>query len=316
MISIIIPVYNTGQLLQEAVQSILAQECTDSALPPIEIIVVDDHSNDTATQHILAELATRDPAHLRVITNSRGKGVASARNTGIEAARGQWIGFLDSDDLWLPNALATGWNAVRQHPEARWIASHFHMTPLDNVHPVQRRPLAERSPYLYALIGKDYEAGRVSCLKRPVTHFLKSCLIGIMTCLIRKDLLIEAGMFDESQQRAEDYLLWLRCALRADLYFAPADTGIYRIRSGSLTHTTAPPFAGEDTMLHRLRADPQYAPYRREIKERMVLVLDDHCYYYRSQRQRPEARRWAMRLLREAPLRARSWKQAIGAWFG
>ncbi|MEW9897221.1 glycosyltransferase [Chitinivorax sp. PXF-14] len=313
-VSIVIPVYNTGPLLLEAIESIVTQAPTELPLPVVEVIVVDDASGDANTQSILASLEARYPGVLRVLRNQRSKGVAGARNTAIEAARGQWIGFLDSDDLWLPNAMASLWQVVREHPQARWVAAHFLLTMLGSDAPPENKPLAERSPYLYSLLGSDYEAGRATCLKQPVSHFLKSCLIGIMTCLIRKELLIDAGLFDENQKRASDYMMWLRCALLSDLYYAPADTGIYRMRKGSLTRTSAPPLACEDSMLRKLLADPRYTPWNRQLRERLVLVLDDHCYYYRNAKHRSEARHWALKLLREAPLRARTWKQALGAW--
>ncbi|HEY8600249.1 MAG TPA: glycosyltransferase [Thermomicrobiales bacterium] len=92
-VSVIIPVYNGARYLTEAIESVLAQ--TD---PPLEIIVVDDGSTDGS-----AAIAAAFPAvHLISQPN---RGVATARNVGIAAARGELIAFLDQDDLWLPGKL-------------------------------------------------------------------------------------------------------------------------------------------------------------------------------------------------------------------
>jgi Glycosyltransferases involved in cell wall biogenesis len=94
-ISVIIPTYNYGRFLREAIDSALAQSYT-----PLEIIVVDDGSIDDTPQ-ILAEYGDR----IRAIRQDN-QGVGAARNTGIAAARGEYLAFLDSDDLWHPRKLA------------------------------------------------------------------------------------------------------------------------------------------------------------------------------------------------------------------
>ena len=96
-VSVVIPTYNRKEATIRAVQSAL-----DQTLPPAEIIVVDDHSSDPAPA---AELLALDP-RIRLITHTRNRGASAARNTGIDAASGNWIAFLDSDDLWFPHKLA------------------------------------------------------------------------------------------------------------------------------------------------------------------------------------------------------------------
>ncbi|MBY0386435.1 glycosyltransferase family 2 protein, partial [bacterium] len=91
VVSIIIPVFNRGPLLARALDSIEKQTFRD-----FEIIVVDDHSTEDLTSFISGRAF--------YLKNS-GKGVSSARNTGITAARGDFIAFLDSDDEWLPTKL-------------------------------------------------------------------------------------------------------------------------------------------------------------------------------------------------------------------
>jgi len=94
-VSVIIPTYNRAALVGEALASVQAQSFRD-----FEVLVVDDGSTD-ATPEVLA--AWRE---VRVLRHPRRRGVSAARNTGVAFARGEWLAFLDSDDLWLPAKLA------------------------------------------------------------------------------------------------------------------------------------------------------------------------------------------------------------------
>lgn len=95
-VSVIIPTYNRAQLVGHAVRSVLAQTYQD-----FELIVIDDASTDN-TQELVASF--KEP-RIRYIRHSQNGGVSAARNTGIEASRGEYIAFLDSDDKWLPEKL-------------------------------------------------------------------------------------------------------------------------------------------------------------------------------------------------------------------
>ncbi len=106
-VSVIIPTYNRAGLVQEAVASVLAQTWRD-----FEVLVVDDGGSD-GTDAALAPYASR----LRLLRRESRGGVSAARNTGIEAARGEWLAFLDSDDLWLPEKLARQMAYLAAHPD-------------------------------------------------------------------------------------------------------------------------------------------------------------------------------------------------------
>lgn len=100
LISIIIPTYNRAAYIGRAIRSVQAQSVSD-----FEIIVVDDRSSDN-TVEIVAALCAGD-ARLRWFQHPVNRGAQAARNTGIRAARGEWIAFLDSDDEWFPSSLET-----------------------------------------------------------------------------------------------------------------------------------------------------------------------------------------------------------------
>ena len=106
-LSVIIPTYNRAALAPEAVASVLAQTWRD-----FEVLVVDDASTD-GTAAALAAFGSR----IRLLRHAFRLGVAAARNLGICAARGQWLAFLDSDDLWRPEKLARQMAYLTAHPK-------------------------------------------------------------------------------------------------------------------------------------------------------------------------------------------------------
>ena len=105
MVSVIIPTFNRSRLVAEAVASALAQEAV-----ALEVIVVDDGSEDD-TPTVLTSLGVA----VRPVFQAHA-GVSAARNTGIRMARGEWLAFLDSDDLWLPQKLQKQLDFFRTHP--------------------------------------------------------------------------------------------------------------------------------------------------------------------------------------------------------
>ena len=120
-LSIVCPVYNTpAQLLIEAVASAFVQD----AYQECEVILVDDASTSQDTIGCLQslEVTYERIALVRLETN---RGPSSARASGIRAASGNWIGFLDSDDRWLPGALQQFRRAMEIAPEARWIVGYY-----------------------------------------------------------------------------------------------------------------------------------------------------------------------------------------------
>src|SRR5450759_3540061 len=111
LFSVIIPVYNRAHLVELAIGSVLRQTCQD-----FELIVVDDGSSDDSAE-VVRRLAPQ--AMVLTIQNS---GPAVARNHGIQAARGRFVAFLDSDDVWYDDALSNFQTAIEGSPEAVFIA--------------------------------------------------------------------------------------------------------------------------------------------------------------------------------------------------
>ena len=190
-VSVIIPTYNRAAAVQEAVASVLAQTCRD-----FELLVVDDGSTDGT-----AAALARCGGEIRVLRSPRRQGVSAARNAGIAAARGEWLAFLDSDDLWLPEKLARQMAFMSAHPglllsqtEEIWMRWGVKVNP-------------PRSH------GK--EGGRI------FLRSLERCLVSPSAVVLHRRLLEDHGGFDEDLPAAEDYDLWLRLSWRYEVGFLP-----------------------------------------------------------------------------------------------
>ncbi|MHC4881290.1 MAG: glycosyltransferase family 2 protein, partial [Planctomycetota bacterium] len=107
VVSVIIPSYNAKELLAEAIDSVLSQTLTD-----LEVVVIDDGSTDGTTEVVKAI----DDPRIRYFYKDNG-GVSSARNMGLDKAEGQYIAFLDSDDLYSPEYLKTMVTALEDNPD-------------------------------------------------------------------------------------------------------------------------------------------------------------------------------------------------------
>ncbi len=131
LLSIIIPVYNTKEYLEGCVRSVLENDCRDC-----ELILVNDGSTDGESPRLCDMLATENPGLVRVI-HQENQGLGGARNTGLEAARGEYVFFLDSDDKITPHALTVLKNAIEK-TRPHVVAFNFcsddglgHLTPMD-----------------------------------------------------------------------------------------------------------------------------------------------------------------------------------------
>ena len=178
-VSVIIPTYNRKNLLKRALHSVSSQ-----TFVPHEIIVVDDGSSD-GTKDWVQE---RFP-YVRYIYQDN-SGVSSARNVGIQEAKGSWIAFLDSDDEWMPNKLEQQKGVVNSFQKA-WLC---HTNEIWIRNGVRVNQMKKHQKYG----GNIFE------------NCLDICRISPSSALIKKEVFEMVGLFDESLKVCEDYDLWLR----------------------------------------------------------------------------------------------------------
>jgi len=231
-ISVIMPNYDCGDFLAEAVGSLERQK---GVLPgrDFELILADDGSRDARTLAILADLEKLE--WCRIVRTGGRRGAAHARNLAARSARGEWLAFLDSDDLWSDDSLAVRWDARMRFPDADCIATDYRefvsRSDIEQSGPGE----IEQNTRRRAPVAKAFDSGQAIRLERPIRSFIGAMPICTITVLLRRSVFDEQGGFDEQLPRAEDLHLWLRISANSDIVFVPAVTAYYRNRPGSLT---------------------------------------------------------------------------------
>ncbi|MFC6283196.1 MULTISPECIES: glycosyltransferase family 2 protein [Polaromonas] len=181
-ISVIVPTYNRANFIGDAIASVLSQSFSD-----FEVIVVDDGSTDQ-TGAIVAGFD--DPRVIYVHQSNRGR--SSARNHALSLARGRYLAFLDSDDMYMPGKLMLQVDYMDAHPDVGMIYTSAHCVDYSG------NPLNEN--YIASVSGRIYKS---IAFFRPVT-------ITLPTVMARRELFEKVGGFDEKMHRFEDTDMWRR----------------------------------------------------------------------------------------------------------
>lgn len=220
-VSVVIPAYNIGSFIARAIESVLAQ-----THQPDEIIVVDDGSTDGTAEEI-ANFGDK----VRYI-HQENSGPNTARNSGVEAASGRWIAFLDGDDEWLPGYLQAQIELLRLNPDLVWSTGNYFRCLCDQnlIEPHLQNEYVEK-----LLCNGNY-------FKDYLQAFIQDASGCTDTMIVRKDVIQEAGMFLESFKRAEDMDMWFRVAcLYPQVGFVAEPLAVYHlVRDGCLSRQHAP----------------------------------------------------------------------------
>lgn len=182
-VSTIIPTYNRAGWLEEAIRSVLDQTFYD-----LEVIVVDDASNDS-TAEIVRSITDGRVSYVRHDQNS---GAGAARNTGIRVAKGAYIAFQDSDDIWLPQKLEKQMNVIRNAPPEVGVV----YSRLLRVEGSKKTRIPSGNRRL-----------REGNLHRAL---LRDNFVGTPAVLARSECFAKAGLFSEDLPMLEDWELWIR----------------------------------------------------------------------------------------------------------
>ncbi|MBD3243330.1 MAG: glycosyltransferase [Chitinivibrionales bacterium] len=176
LISVVIPTYNRRSYITEAIDSVLAQTYDD-----YEVVVVDDGSTDGTRE------ALEQYAHAIRYVYQENAGCAAARNTGLEHARGRWIAFLDSDDVWLPDKLATQAADLQHFPAANAHALNAHIY----------RDHIGQTVDLFRYIGYEHHLQESpTFITRPLEQQLRYGFGWPQSVMTRRDVLVQAGPFN------------------------------------------------------------------------------------------------------------------------
>lgn len=186
-VSIILPVFNRAHLVAEAIKSVLIQ-----SFQSFELIIIDDGSTDATVEVI----NTFDDSRI-ILLRQKNCGRSVARNRGLAIARGRYIAFLDSDDVYLESKLELQVAYMDKHPDFGMIYTSAHC--IDS-----KGNLLDEQPYLAQDEGNIYKQ----------VAFFQPLTITLPTVMLRREVLDDVGGFDEAMERFEDTDLWRRIAKR------------------------------------------------------------------------------------------------------
>lgn len=210
-VSVVIPAWNVEAVLEKTLESVSAQTFRD-----FEVIVIDDGSDDDTPQ--ILEASARKWSWLRW-ERQINAGVASARSRGIELARGEWIAFLDADDLWLPEKLAFQIALIEQDPQLALVYCDV------------RNFSGERESKRSLFDERSHATGAV------LRELFMNNFVYTSTVLLKKSALVQVGGFNSRHQVNEDVDLWLRVAEHFNFGCVNEVLVKYRRAPGTLTRT-------------------------------------------------------------------------------
>jgi glycosyltransferase involved in cell wall biosynthesis len=242
--SVIIPTYNRLALVRAALESVFRQTFSD-----FEVIVIDDGSTD-GTGEMLGEYAGR----IRLLREANA-GPAAARNLGLAEAKGRYVAFLDSDDLWFPWALETYHALLEVHGWPSGLqAQDVHFNNAEEPRDIAREPIA-------ASLYTDYLASG-----REIRFF------GCSWWVVKAEVLRKVGGFDARFANVEDFDLRLRCATAPGfLVLHRPVTVAYRMHDNNLVKVCSDTWAGLELLLEKERAGA-YAGGEPRALERWRLI--------------------------------------------
>lgn len=252
-VSVIMPAYNTAAFIGEALDSVSAQTYAN-----FETIVINDGSPDTAELEKALDPYRRRMVYI-VQDNRR---AAGARNTGIRHARGEYLAFLDSDDWWSPENLATQMTFLEENPSVDMVyadAGFFAGSSCPGQTYMEACP--SKGPVTFESIVAEETQSCISCT------------------VARKQIIVKAGLFDESLPRCDDYDMWLRVAhCGGKIAYHHAVLGKIRMgRPGSLGLSDLRMIEAAAQILTKLEKTLPLSPETRSLVQRRIARHHAFC---------------------------------------
>ena len=262
-VSVIIPTFNRAAIVPKAITSVLSQSFRD-----FELIVVDDGSADE-TREVVEAIFKRSDGALSYLYKENG-GEASARNRGLAEARGEYVAFLDSDDVWLPNHLSECVNALDGNPSLGAVFTDHNITRGGNT-------LVRTT----ANVGASYRE-----LKRNLVT--RKLVLASDAVMIRRDVFSRLGGFDEDLEVGADWEMWARIAASYEIGYVPRRTVTVLQHADN---TSSQPHKIEVNVRKAIDRIMQYAgPDVLELKSKIIARShSDNAYFYSMNGDRSKA---------------------------
>lgn len=244
-ISVVMAAYNREDCIGASLESALAQTAK-----PAQILVVDDGSSDAT-----AAVAQSYPV---TVLRQQNAGVSAARNAAIRAATQPWIAFHDSDDLWLPDKLALQWEALKRCPDAGIAFCDF--SQFNDGGTVVHETLATYDSY--RTLARTKTAPDTYCCDRAslCQAFARSNFMVTSSVIVRRDLLLSVGLFDEALRHREDYELLLRLVAVTSAACVERPLVRFRLHTTSASKEWMPMLVARSLIADRILLQPERYP--------------------------------------------------------
>jgi glycosyltransferase involved in cell wall biosynthesis len=213
-ISVVCPTYNSEEFIIETLSTVLRQ-----TVPPFELIVSDDGSIDNTVSKVETFFKSCKDFHTHLIKNTH-KGPGATRNAGILEARGDWIAFIDSDDLWASNKIKNVMEVINKDKNYNFIFHNEDLLKLDGL----KVPFHDFAQFFRSDQSLSFQVW-------------KYCIFHTSTITCQKDLLLKSGLFDETLMSAQDWELWIKMSPEIKYFHIPQVLGTYVERSNNITNT-------------------------------------------------------------------------------
>jgi glycosyltransferase involved in cell wall biosynthesis len=277
-VSVVVPAHNSGRYIAAAVRSAL-----EVSAPDVEVLVIDDGSTDQT----VAEVRAIDDPRVTVISIAASGGPSRPRNIGIRQARAPYVSFLDSDDLLKAGKLAASVAALDRYPSAGFAFGDYEK--MDEDGNVFETSFSYGYPVFRALKSEPAGEGwRLIPQRELARGLLYENFIGTSGVVIRKDLAVTLGGFEEGLAFGEDSDFWFRLAHHCDALYSARVGHSYRVHSASLVRGR-PPIRNalfRIKVLRRERARWRDRAAHRQLDRRIAANLDVIGYQQRLQRHR------------------------------
>lgn len=272
-ISVIIPTYNRADVLGRAIDSVLNQTYED-----YEIIIVDDCSDDN-TKEVVRKF---DDGRIKFIRHENNKGGAAARNTGIAAARGKYIAFLDSDDEWVPNKLQAQIGLLRDTGNlTSCIYTGYKVVREDGT--IESGPTPKKK-------GDIYE-----------DELYRDWVSPTSTVMVESRVFEKSGLFDPELPAKQDYDMWLRISQNFKFDFIEKPLAkLYEGSDGRITANVEARIEGHEKVLSKIHTRISGLPF---YKKRVILSSQYYTIgrYCQIRTKRKEAREYFLKSIKKNP---------------
>ena len=286
LVSVVIPCYNQAHFLGEAIESALSQTYTD-----LEVVIVDDGSQDDTAR--VASAYAREDSKVRLVRQEN-RGLAGARNRGLAESRGEYVVFLDSDDLLLEEALEVGVRELESHPRCAFVSGHYRPISAEgDTYAIPRQHRVDGDHYL-ALLRDNY-------ISMPAS------------VMYRRWVFEEVGGFDGSVDAAADWDLYLRVARRFPIHHHGEVVADYRWHGANMTADPALMLRSTVSVLRRQRQLVEGNKRYEEALEEGIKLFREHNGMNLAKEVRSHVRRRdPVQALRDALVLARYYPQGLG----